>query len=239
MTGRRALLVVRVADPRCCTPSTTGISPWSPRRWPGSGAGGGGDRCGRRLVRRRRSAEAVPAALPAARSVLERLHAGIDGERSARGRPAPGSFALINLPFVLLSPSGWAVAYRFQALREPNYDSLWGVLGTSFELDQGTITTLSTLAVIVVLAVVAWETERRARREGTYPFLPACAALLAGFLLVAKVHSPQYALWLVPLFVLVRIELAAGTPSSSRATCSSTWRSSRSPPGASMRGTSS
>ena len=49
------------------------------------------------------------------------------------------------------------------------------------------------------------DTERRARREDRYPFLPACAALLAGFLLVGKVHSPQYALWLIPLFALVRI----------------------------------
>ena len=55
--------------------------------------------------------------------------------------------------------------------------------------------------------MITWETERRARREDRFPFLPACAALLAGFLLVGKVHSPQYALWLVPLFVLVRIRL--------------------------------
>lgn len=138
-------------------------------------------------------------------SVLERLH---DGDRRGAvraGAAGVGVFALINLPFVLLSPSGWAVAYRFQALRGPNYDSLWGALGTSYELDQGTINTLSTLAVIVALAVVTWGTERRAHREGAYPFLPACAALLTAFLLVAKVHSPQYALWLVPLFVLVRI----------------------------------
>ena len=137
--------------------------------------------------------------------VLERLHAG--DRRGAVGAAAAGggTFALINLPFVILSPSGWMIAYRFQTLRTPNYDSLWGILGTSFRLDQGTITILSTLAVIVVLAAVTWHTERRARREGTYPFLPACAALLAGFLLVAKVHSPQFALWMLPLFVLVQI----------------------------------
>ncbi len=139
--------------------------------------------------------------------VLERLHARDRRGAVRTGAAGAGSFALINLPFVVLSPSGWAVAYRFQALRKPNYDSLWGILGTSFELDQSTITTLSTLAVIVVMIAVAWETERRARREGAYPFLPACAALLAGFLLVSKVHSPQFALWLVPLFVLVRIRL--------------------------------
>jgi len=31
------------------------------------------------------------------------------------------------------------------------------------------------------------------------------AAMLAGFLLLHKVHSPQYALWLVPFFVLLNI----------------------------------
>jgi uncharacterized membrane protein len=138
---------------------------------------------------------------------LERMHAGDRGGAIRAGAAGVGIFALINLPFLLVSPSGWAVAYRFLSLRHPNYDSLWGDLGRVFELDQATIATLSTLAVIAVLAAVAWATERRARREGLYPFLPACAALLAGFLLVSKVHSPQYALWVVPLFVLVRIHL--------------------------------
>lgn len=63
---------------------------------------------------------------------------------------------------------------------------LGGPLDVLFELDQRTITTLSSLAVIAALIV---------------------AALLTSFLLVAKVHSPQYALWLVPLFVLVRIRV--------------------------------
>jgi ABC-type arginine/histidine transport system permease subunit len=32
----------------------------------------------------------------------------------------------------------------------------------------------------------------------------ATAVLIATFLLVAKVHSPQYALWLLPFYVIVR-----------------------------------
>lgn len=138
-------------------------------------------------------------------SVLEQLH---DGDRRGAvraGVAGAGVFALINLPFVLLSTSGWAVAYRFQELRMPNPDSAWGQLAQTFDLDRRAINLLSTAATVSILLVVAWETERRARREGTYPFLAACAALLTAFLLVAKVHSPQYALWLVPLFVLVRI----------------------------------
>jgi uncharacterized membrane protein len=139
--------------------------------------------------------------------VSERLHAGDRRGAVRTGAVGVGTFALINLPLAVMNPSGVAVAYRFQTLRAPNYDSLWGVLSQVVELDQGTVTTLSTLAVVVVLAAVMWGTERRARRDGSYPFLPACAALLAGFLLVSKVHSPQFALWLVPLFVLVRIRL--------------------------------
>jgi uncharacterized membrane protein len=139
--------------------------------------------------------------------VLERLH---DGDRRGAVRSAAAgavTVALVNLPILLLSPSGWAVAYRFQTLRIPNDDSLWGVVSESVRLDQGAITTLSTITVAVALAAVTWETVRRARHDGRYPFLPACAALLAGFLLVGKVHSPQFALWLLPFFVLVRVRL--------------------------------
>ena len=116
-----------------------------------------------------------------------------------------GTFALINLPFVVLSPSGWAVAYRFQSLHWPNHDSLWGVLARTFDLDLPAINAWSTVATLAVFGALTLVTVRRARREDRYPFLPACAALLAGFLLVGKVHSPQYALWLIPLFVVARI----------------------------------
>ena len=34
-----------------------------------------------------------------------------------------------------------------------------------------------------------------------------CGALLAAFLLWNKVHSPQYTLWLIPFFVLIRVHV--------------------------------
>jgi uncharacterized membrane protein len=139
--------------------------------------------------------------------VLERIHGG-DRRGAVRvGAAGVATTALLNLPILLLDPSGWAVAYRFQGLRQPNDDSMWGVLAESFRLDQDTVTAWSTVAVALVLLAVAWQTVRRARHDGVYPFLPACAALLAGFLLVGKVHSPQFALWLLPFFVLVHIRL--------------------------------
>jgi uncharacterized membrane protein len=136
---------------------------------------------------------------------LDRLGAEDRQEAMRVGAVGIGTFALINLPFVVLSPSGWAVAYRFQSLHWPNHDSLWGVLARTFDLDLPAINAWSTVATVGVFGAVTLITVRRARREDRYPFLPACAALLAGFLLVGKVHSPQYALWLIPLFVVVRI----------------------------------
>jgi hypothetical protein len=45
----------------------------------------------------------------------------------------------------------------------------------------------------------------RWRREGSYPWIGVSAAMLCGFLLLHKVHSPQYTLWLLPFFVLLRV----------------------------------
>ena len=44
-----------------------------------------------------------------------------------------------------------------------------------------------------------------AGRTGSYPWLQVSAAMLCGFLLFNKVYSPQYVLWLLPFFVLLRV----------------------------------
>jgi hypothetical protein len=54
---------------------------------------------------------------------------------------------------------------------------------------------------VLALAVGLW----RWRRSGSYPWIAVSAAMLCGFLLLHKVHSPQYTLWLVPFFVLLAV----------------------------------
>ena len=45
----------------------------------------------------------------------------------------------------------------------------------------------------------------RYRTDRVYPWLPVCAAMSGRYLLFNKVHSPQFVLWLLPFFVLLRI----------------------------------
>ena len=46
---------------------------------------------------------------------------------------------------------------------------------------------------------------RRPGTGGAYPWVGVSAAMLCGFLLLHKVHSPQYTLWLLPFFVLLAV----------------------------------
>jgi hypothetical protein len=57
-----------------------------------------------------------------------------------------------------------------------------------------------TLAVAVVILAVSWR-----RMPAAAP--GACAAVIAASIALAKVASPQYALWLLPFFAVVRVRL--------------------------------
>ncbi|HEX4247220.1 MAG TPA: hypothetical protein VH008_05085, partial [Pseudonocardia sp.] len=73
---------------------------------------------------------------------------------------------------------------------------------------QALVDWLSPTLVLLSFALAAglgWYRYRTGRSVGGYPWVQVSAAMLAGFLLLHKVHSPQYALWLVPFFVLLRI----------------------------------
>ncbi|MGV9745613.1 glycosyltransferase 87 family protein [Rhodococcus zopfii] len=123
----------------------------------------------------------------------------------------------VNLPFALLGYTGWRASFEFQSNRAADSTSnsiwFWGLrplLGGYEGTDvtpayNGLVALLSPLLIcgsFAVALVIGW---RRYRREGTYPWIAIGGAMLCGFLLLHKVHSPQYTLWLLPLLVLVRI----------------------------------
>lgn len=137
--------------------------------------------------------------------VLERLLARDRKGAALAAGAGVGTAVLINLPFAIVNPDGWLATYLFHQRRGPNYDSIWNVLWPKWapetvNLWSGGLTAAFFLGVLALGMM-------RARREGVYPFVAVSAALLASFLLWNKVHSPQYTLWLLPFFVLLRVHV--------------------------------
>ena len=114
-----------------------------------------------------------------------------------------GSWALVNAPAYLSGPHEWKVFWSFNADRGADLGSVWLLLGqmTSHTASVHTINVVSWAfflvwcAAVAVLGTLAPEQPRLAQLG----FL-----LVVGFLLVNKVYSPQYSLWLLPLAVMAR-----------------------------------
>ena len=122
-----------------------------------------------------------------------------------------GVFLLVNLPFMLVNFEGWWATYEFHSNRLPNFDTVW-LLGLSPSGDPlwspSTFNLVTTGLIVASYGLALWLGWRRsAVKNAPYPFLQVCAAALAAFLLWNKVHSPQYVLWLLPFFVLLRIHV--------------------------------
>jgi uncharacterized membrane protein len=117
----------------------------------------------------------------------------------------------VNLPILLRYRHSWLTFYTNNRTRPADPDSLWNLLqylrGTPLDTNvaQGGSPTILNLAVAVATIGVVCGVGGLALAARRRPRLPQLLFLLvAGFLLVNKVWSPQYSLWLVPLAVLAR-----------------------------------
>ena len=122
-----------------------------------------------------------------------------------------GALVAANLPFALANPDGWYATYGFHRLRGPNFDTIWCAMrstcteGPQWDPSELNLLTLGLTALFFVLSLATgWGL---AARRGAYPFLEVAGSMLAAFLLWNKVHSPQYTLWLLPFFALLRVNL--------------------------------
>ncbi|GAA5045989.1 glycosyltransferase family 87 protein [Nocardia callitridis] len=128
---------------------------------------------------------------------------------------AIGTVVLVNLPFAVSGYEGWRASITFQQLREADITTnsvwYWGLrqLYGSDKRDeqafQHAVSIASPALIIAAFALAMWLGWRRYTRSGVFPWIAVSAAMLCGFLLFHKVHSPQYTLWLVPFLVLLRV----------------------------------
>lgn len=154
------------------------------------------------------------------------LTGGKDGKELPGGKPwdvrgmwlvggtSLGTAVLVNLPFAVLGYQGWLASFVFQGMRRADLTTnsiwFWGFRPMSDTDNPGFQTLVNIASPVLVCAsflaacVVGW---RRYTRSGTFPWVAVSAAMLCGFLLLHKVHSPQYTLWLLPMFVLMRVRI--------------------------------
>jgi uncharacterized membrane protein len=109
-----------------------------------------------------------------------------------------GTWAAINVPFALTTPTGWWRFYKLNLERGADWGSFWLALQQlGFSL-----TNLNYLSILLLL--IALTTVAILLFELKYtPTLASMAFIvLASVMLASKVYSPQYVLWLTPLAVI-------------------------------------
>lgn len=121
-----------------------------------------------------------------------------------------------QVPFMIFGFQGWRAALEFQGQRKADIDTntfwYWGVrflLNRDTDLYNSVVGIASPLLILISVAIAVYLAWRQYRIDGIFPWIGASFALLAGFMLFHKVHSPQYTLWVLPFFVLLRVPWGA------------------------------
>ncbi|WP_189351018.1 glycosyltransferase family 87 protein [Zhihengliuella salsuginis] len=118
---------------------------------------------------------------------------------------AAGAWLAVNVPAMLLSFEGWSVFWTFTREREAGWSSLWHAWNTIAEaagaegLSAETINTAGFVAFFlscVGVAVIGLIAPTRPR------LIQLVFLIVASFVLVNKVYSPQFVIWLIPLVAL-------------------------------------
>ena len=115
---------------------------------------------------------------------------------------AAAAWLVVNLPALLTGASAWKVFWTFNSDRGADLGSLWLVADQlGLHSDAHRINVVSAIVFGLACVAILVLGLRAARR----PQVAQIAFLVvAAFLVVNKVYSPQYVLWLLPLAVLAR-----------------------------------
>ncbi len=110
------------------------------------------------------------------------------------------SWVAVNLPVYLATPQGWLNFWTFNADRGGDLGSLWYALNL-LDIEIGSVSrlvaALMVVGTIVICALLLLAPRRPRLAQGAF-------LIVALFVIVNKVYSPQYVLWLLPLLVLAR-----------------------------------
>jgi len=122
------------------------------------------------------------------------------------GGTAAATWVLVNLPYALAFPKSFMHFFSFSSERGAGLSSFWHAWNVvaaknpgmpSFEAEQISRYGLVLFFLCCVGVALLGLYSRRTPRLGSLAFL-----IIASFVMVNKVYSPQFIVWLIPLFVL-------------------------------------
>lgn len=113
-----------------------------------------------------------------------------------------GAWLVVNLPFAISAPQGWIEFFRFNGARPADFDSLWFIAADHWSRASFEIRTVNVASAALSVGGVALCWWLKARRPERFQPWTLAFPIVVMFLLTNKVYSPQYGLWLLPLFVL-------------------------------------
>lgn len=115
---------------------------------------------------------------------------------------AAAAWLVLNLPPLFYGYDQWKVFWTFNRERGADLGSLWLVAKQAGATATPAMINGVSIVFFVAVCVAVLVLGLRSRRT---PRIPQLAFLIVvGFLLVNKVYSPQYVLWLLPLAALAR-----------------------------------
>jgi uncharacterized membrane protein len=109
----------------------------------------------------------------------------------------------VNIYFMLTNYQGWYFFFQFSSERLPNIDSIWAIIsrfipGLSIQVIN--IVTLVLFALIYISMNIKFKNQ-------DFIFMSFLSVLL--FLIINKVFSPQFTLWLLPFFALYGVKISS------------------------------
>ncbi|MFD5175588.1 glycosyltransferase family 87 protein [Nocardia sp. NPDC058379] len=128
---------------------------------------------------------------------------------------AMGTVAAVNLPFMVAGVDGWRASITFQQLRQADITTnsiwYWGhplIFGRDAETTttwHDMVAVASPALILASFGLAMWLGVRRWTPTSPFPWVGVSGAMLCGFMLFHKVHSPQYTLWIIPFLVLLEV----------------------------------
>jgi uncharacterized membrane protein len=118
---------------------------------------------------------------------------------------AVGAALAVNLPFLITNADGWMAPYLMQSVRRNDVttNSVWfRILDAA---DVATVNRVSAAAVLLGWAAILGYGWRLSRTAGAYPWVQVGAAMVTGYIVLGRVDSPQYGLWLLPFLAVVAV----------------------------------